>query len=287
MPDHFYKPGFSKIAFASAVLLLIAFASSDKIAGQTLAVIDPAGSEQSRVVSEELARAAGERIKVLDTGLSAAAFRSFTLENPFNLDTSVAKDIGSAIGCTHFVIVRTAVTSRSASGRELYYEAHAAYYLVSARTGRLSHWEIATFEKDSAAEAISALLASVPATADALAAKATSPESEPPAIPSGIDAAPERTETSSPPMPYRRISPVYTKLADLHGIAATVDIEVAIGADGAVIGTEILRWAGYGLDESVESAVRTMQWRPGERNGRILPMRVLLRYNFRDIDDVD
>ena len=82
-------------------------------------------------------------------------------------------------------------------------------------------------------------------------------------------------------MPYRRISPKYTPEAFLFDVRATVDIEVEIDAHGKVQHTEIIRWAGYGLDESVDRTVREMNWRPADRNGRTLPMRVLLRYNFK------
>ena len=38
------------------------------------------------------------------------------------------------------------------------------------------------------------------------------------------------------------------------------------------------------LEESVEKAVRAMNWRPAMRNGSALPMRVLLRYNFTKVE---
>ena len=85
-------------------------------------------------------------------------------------------------------------------------------------------------------------------------------------------------------MPYKRIKPEYTPAAYLYGIAATVDAEVSIDANGDVKRIDITRWAGYGLDESVIAAIRQMNWRPGERGGKPLPMRVLLRYNFTKID---
>ena len=83
------------------------------------------------------------------------------------------------------------------------------------------------------------------------------------------------------PIPYRRIKPEYTTDAYLYDIKATVDIMVDLGHNGSILRTEIVRWAGYGLDESVEKAVRSMKWRPAERNGKPLPMRFLLRYNFK------
>jgi hypothetical protein len=50
------------------------------------------------------------------------------------------------------------------------------------------------------------------------------------------------------------------------------------------VSSKIVRWAGFGLEEAVERAVRSMNWRPAMRNGKALPMRVLLRYNFRKVE---
>ena len=86
------------------------------------------------------------------------------------------------------------------------------------------------------------------------------------------------------PIPYRRIKPEYTADAFLYNIRATVDIVVDLDKTGAVLKTEVARWAGYGLEESVEKAVRSMKWRPAERHGKMLPMRFLLRYNFKKIE---
>ena len=83
------------------------------------------------------------------------------------------------------------------------------------------------------------------------------------------------------PIPYRRIKPEYSETAYLNNVTATVEILVDLDAAGSVTRTEIVRWAGFGLDESVQKAVRTMNWRPAERDKRTLPMRVLLRYNFK------
>ena len=69
-----------------------------------------------------------------------------------------------------------------------------------------------------------------------------------------------------PPLPYRRISPEYTKIANYYDVEATVDILIDVDADGKILKTEIVRWAGYGLDESVTETVRKMNWRPAERN---------------------
>jgi TonB family protein len=73
-------------------------------------------------------------------------------------------------------------------------------------------------------------------------------------------------------------------LASLYFVEATVDIEIEVDETGKLLKTEIVRWAGFGLDESVTDAIRKMNWRPASRNGKTLPLRVLLRYNFKKLE---
>src|SRR5690606_29886969 len=89
------------------------------------------------------------------------------------------------------------------------------------------------------------------------------------------------------PVPYKRIRAEYTRQASMYNIEATVDLMVDIDADGNILRTDVVRWAGLGLEESVIETVKRMNWRPAERNGKTLPMRVLLRYNFKNIPDPD
>jgi TonB family protein len=56
---------------------------------------------------------------------------------------------------------------------------------------------------------------------------------------------------------------------------------VDVDKDGEVKDVEIARWAGYGLDESVLKTVKQLHFFPAMRDGVAIPMRVLLRYNFR------
>ncbi|MEO8042966.1 MAG: energy transducer TonB, partial [Acidobacteriota bacterium] len=82
----------------------------------------------------------------------------------------------------------------------------------------------------------------------------------------------------------RRIKPDYTTTAFLYDVRATIDVEADVDSDGRILSTRIVRWAGFGLEDSVEKAIRSMNWRPAMRGGKPLPMRVLLRYNFTKVD---
>ena len=54
-----------------------------------------------------------------------------------------------------------------------------------------------------------------------------------------------------------------------------------VGSDGEVGEIQVVRWAGFGLDESTVATVRQLHFFPAMKNGTAIPMRVLLRYNFR------
>ena len=86
-------------------------------------------------------------------------------------------------------------------------------------------------------------------------------------------------------MPVARTAPRpeqnFPESAARAEVEATVDVLVDIDARGEVGRLEIARWAGYGLDESVIDTVKQMHFFPAMRDGVALPMRVLLRYNFR------
>lgn len=105
-------------------------------------------------------------------------------------------------------------------------------------------------------------------------------EPPPPAMEEPPDEGTPAARGFRAPVPYRRIRPEYTRAANLYDVAATVEIMVDLDEKGKILRTEIERWAGFGLETSVETAVRSMNWRPAERGGKQIPMRFLLRYNF-------
>ena len=83
------------------------------------------------------------------------------------------------------------------------------------------------------------------------------------------------------PRPYRRLRPAYPDTAARAEAEATVDVVVDVGTDGKVGDVQVVRWAGFGLDETTIETVRLLQFFPAMKNGSQIPMRVMLRYNFR------
>ena len=56
---------------------------------------------------------------------------------------------------------------------------------------------------------------------------------------------------------------------------------VDLDAGGEVMRVEVVRWAGFGLDEVTVENVRRLHFFPAMRDGVAIPIRVLLRYKFR------
>lgn len=289
------SPSFITVRACGAVLLVLAATaiwSGVPAQGRALriAVIAPDGTEAASSFAGALSASLASSATVLDEDLVAAAYAAAGITSPFNMTTAESGRLGSAIGCDYFVIVRAADQRRSASGREEYYESYAVLFAVSTRTGRLADWIRPQFESDSRTEAQRMLRASVPKFAASLITRLREAEGAELAElkPASIEVLPPEgsplAKGLKAPVPYRRIKPVYTPLAFLYEVAATVEIEMDLDTAGNITRTEIVRWAGFGLDQSVEAAVKAMNWRPAERDGKPLPMRVLLRYNFKKTD---
>ena len=278
----FIGPSKRAAGIAGIALVILAFASLSARA-DTLAVI-PVGQEMSAIYAEQVENSLKDRVALLDRELILAAFSSFKFEHPTNLRSSDAAAAGSAIGCDAFLIIEAGVNRRSSSARPVYFEAYAALFLVDSSSGRLLKWFGPRVEADTERESVARLLETAPSFAreilDLTAAAKSKKNSDAAAV--AIETLPESPEKGlQPPIPYRRIKPKYTEEAERLGIAASVEILVDIGEDGSIKRIEIVRWAGYGLEGSVENAVRSMNWRPAYRGGRPIAMRVLLRYNFK------
>lgn len=261
-----------------------------EIVAQRVAVILPDGTEQSKEFSARLGERLKDKVNLLDGDLSFAAYRSISPQAPFNLTATESRLIGATIGCDFFILVRSATQRRSAFRRDEYYEAYAHVFVVSSRTGRLVFWKNHKLETPKAESATKQLYDSVDSLANeltaaiALAQKSEANESPAPSIEEVPDADSPIAKDFKAPIPYLRIKPEYTTEAALYSTTATIEILVDTDVKGAITRTEIVRWAGFGLEESVEKAVRAMNWRPAFRGGKPLPMRFLLRYNFKKIE---
>lgn len=272
------------LAFLVFLILSVALTTG----AQRIAILIPDKAESSRAFANSLTERSS--LRVLDLDLSESAFRSVSISNPFNLTRDEAKQIGAAIGCDFFIVTRSATQRRSSFQRKEYYEAFAAIHVFSSRSGRMVLWQLPRFEgakAEAAAKALDTSILSIAAEIDAAILKANKTEMDGPPLPAmeePPDAASPLAKGFRAPIPFRRIKPEYTEIAALFDVAATVEITVDLDATGTILRTEITRSAGYGLDEAVEKAVRTMNWLAASRDGKPLAMRILLRYNFKKVD---
>ena len=280
----------------ACLLACLACAHATTARPAQVAILDLGTAQTAERVADELTQSFAKLpdFAVVNRAQSRAAARGIGYAGSLNLSLAEAGDLGTAIGCDFFITGEAQTLRRSAFERADYYEAYAALFLVSTRTGRLLLWEQPSAEAATAPAAEQALLAELERRAaryaELLRAKREAERAEKllaltldaPVIADGSDAAHEgAAEQIRAPRPYRRLQPAYPEQAARMSAEATVDVLVEIDANGEVGEVEVARWAGYGLNEAVVATVRQMHFFPALSDRVPVPFRALLRYNFR------
>jgi TonB family protein len=236
-------------------------------------------------------------LTVLDTDLARAAARGAGYAGSLNLSLSEAQNLGAVLGCDFFILGDAQTLRRSPSTDSFYFDSYASMFLVSARTGRLVDWERPNFQAATPAESEKLLLAELSdksahwrfvrsirrAQEDEHDERVLTTGQQVPLIEAAPDGDPKSIEAEGLrlPRPYRRLVPTYPDTAARAEAEAVVDVLVDLDANGEVTRVEIARWAGFGLDQSTIATVRQLHFFPAMRAGVAIPIRVLLRYNFR------
>jgi TonB family protein len=291
-----------------AILILLVFlmmsALAANVAAQvaparrtSVAVLDFGESNVGRRAADKLGAtlAANADFALADRDESRAAARGAGYNGSLNLTLSEARDLGSALGSDFYLTGDAQTVRRSPSDRLAYYEAYASLFLVSTRTGRLVMWDFPSFEAASPEAAEKLLLAALGgsesryryliatrrAQEDERNERARALELPSPLIEDAPDEASPAASGLRLPAPYRRLQPAYPDAAARAGAEGVVDVLVEIDAAGEVGRIDVVRWAGYGLDQATVQTVRRLHFRPATRDGLPVPLRVLLRYNFR------
>jgi hypothetical protein len=254
-----------------------------------VAILIPEKTEQASEIRNQLAEAMAISTEVLDFSLSEAVWNSKQFDAPYNLTLDQAKNVGMAIGCDFFLLLKTDTLTRISVETDNYVESYLALYLVSSRTGRLADWNLESLKGKNTREAKTKLKNSLDAIAHRIFTNLkTIQKNELTEEELLIEELPRENSPEAkgfrPPLPYKRLRPGYTDIAYLYSIAATIDVLVDIGNKGEVLRTEVIRWGGFSLDQSAIETIKKMNWRPAERNGKFLSMRILLRYNFKKIE---
>lgn len=297
----------SRSSVLSCCLLLLACVFpllNSRVDGQTttrpptVAVLDFGDSAIARQSADKLAASLKRdtNLTILDRDQVRAAARGAGYPGSMNLSLDEARELGAVLGCGFFILGDAQTLRRSPSSGPVYFESYASAFLVSARTGRLIQWERPNFQGATAAAAEQSLLAHLsssevqPSYASSIqqAQKDERDERElttTAQIPI-IEAAPDDEKIAAAeglrlPRPYRRLIPPYPETAARAEAEAMVDVLVELDASGEVTRVEVARWAGFGLDQATVDTVRKLHFFPAMRDGVAIPIRVLLRYNFR------
>lgn len=287
------------ICLAVCALLLgatVGQARGTTTARPSIAVLDLGETETGRRAADELSAALAKTssFDLVNRAQARAAARGTGYAGSLNLTLAEARDLGGAIGCDLYFMGEAQTLRRTSSARADYAESYAALFLVSAGTGRLILWEYFNAEAATPAEAEKNLLVELRVRAAryvetiSKAQEAERRERQLVREQGEADAFEDAPEEGSPaaanfraPQPYRSVRPAYPETAARVAAEATVDASVEVDAAGEVKDIEIVRWAGFGLNEAVIATVRQLHFRPATRDGRAIPIRVLLRYNFR------
>jgi TonB family protein len=264
----------------------------------TLAILDFGDSSLARLAADKFATNLKHEnhVIVLDREQVRAAARGAGYTGSINLSLNEARDLGAALGCDFFITGDAQTMRRSPSAGPVYFDSYASIFVVSGRTGRLVRWARPNFRGPTAAVAEQALLAELSmgdpdppyiisirrAREDERSERELVIDTQIPVI----EEAPDDDKSAEAqglrlPRPYRRFVPVYPETAARAEAEGTVDVLVDLDAGGEITRVEVARWAGFGLDQATIDTVHRLHFFPAMRNGVAIPIRVLLRYNFR------
>lgn len=287
------------------LILLISCACSIAVKAQTsvqalrVAVLDFGETQTALRAAEKLSQALSvdKILSLADREESRAAARGMGYKGSLNMTLDEARDLGGAIGTSFYVTGDAQTLRRSPSTGAVYYEAYASIFIVSSRTGKLVLWDRPSFEAATPEKAEESLLKELKERsaryAEAILKAQEMERNERaqmlerlPAVTPVIEDAPDDEAAAAReglrlPQPYRRLRPNYPETAARAEAEATVDVQLEIDTRGEVSRVEVVRWAGFGLDEAAINTVRQLHFSPARRDGLPIPMRVLLRYNFR------
>ena len=289
---------FRAVKLLKFVFLLALLASNARAQTSKVSVLDfgsqPIAQRAVETIRSRL-RASGA-VQVADADLSRTAAKGIGYSGSLNLTVNEARNLGAALATEFYLIGDAQTLRRSSFEKPVYFESYCSIFVVSTRTGKLLLWDRPSFENSEATRAealLSQHLADDAFTSRLIAVIKKAQEDERiqrtvlnSTVDAVIEEAPEDEKVATDqgirlPRPFRRLRPGYPDTAARAEAEAVVDVAVDVGADGEVGDVEIVRWAGFGLDESTVATVRQLHFFPAMKNSAPIPMRVLLRYNFR------
>ena len=301
-------------AIIASVLFLVGYASAGSTAPKPIRATAQApvrvaligfthsrGTNDSRKLELALAEALirDSRVALIDQSLAQPALIGIGYDGSINMSKDEARKLGAAIGCDFLIVGKAETLARSEHENESHEEAYAGVMIVDGRTGALMTFDFLSNKASTRDAALQMLVQTLDARAtgyidrmiqvrrQVLTPRPGGPASSESTARDLIEDVPiegsPRSAGFNAPEFLNRVKPEYATEAEKADITATVEAMVVLRSNGEVGNIEITRWAGFGLDESAERAIRQLKFKPATRNGNPIHVRALIRYNFRRV----
>ncbi len=85
----------------------------------------------------------------------------------------------------------------------------------------------------------------------------------------------------SPPTVVSKIEPEYSDEARDVRVESNVVARLVVSEDGSPIKIQVVRGAGFGLDENAIEAIKSWRFKPGMKEGQPVPVMANVQVNFR------
>jgi TonB family protein len=243
------------------------------------------------------------RVLMIEPSQLQAALAGIKYDGSINMSKDEARRLGGAIGCDFFIVGKAEVFTRSEREKEEHEEAFTGVMVVDSRSGALAVFDFLNERASTKGGALAAVIKSLNARVAVYAQRMnefrmrreTAPEQTSSSHAGGDNAPVAEKAEDIPdaesavgagfkaPEFLNRVKPEYTREADQANITATVEARAVFLGNGEIGEIEITRWAGFGLDEAAERAIRQLKFKPATRNGRPVSVRAIVRYNFRRV----
>jgi TonB family protein len=238
------------------------------------------------------------RALLVDQSIVQSALKGIGYDGSINMSGDEARKLGSAIGCDFFITGKLQTFTRSDRVAEEHEEALIGVMIVDGRTGALSVFDFITEKATTREAAVAALIRTLATRAGGYVDRMSRFQlARGQVIPSGsartaadpIEEIPDEgsplAEGFAPPEFLNRVKPEYTDAAERADITAIVEANAVFRANGEVGEIQIVRWAGFGLDESAQRAIRQLKFKAATREGKPVSVRAAVRYNFRRLTE--
>lgn len=281
------KKSFSELLKFNAALLTFALCLLPfdfSLAQSRIAILDFQGESAASNHLRKLVQQSA--FTLVEPQQLSLALKGSGYHDSLNMTLYEARGLGLSIGCDYYLLGMAKTLRRLSEEKKFYFDVMIAAFLVETRSGKLLRF---SFEKAQVAQEATTpkRLAELAETiwqqsTDAIKSAAAQSTMQSPQVEVYDLSTEEATKLGiKPPQFYRRLKPAYTEMADFAGITATIELKVIFQSDGRVGEAEVIRWGGFGLEESAIATVQQLRFEPAKSNGHTVNVSAIVQYNFR------